>query len=257
MTDMRSLAIVGLVACVGCAVGTKEESLFPEDAPASETKSAPAPAAEESEGQSPYAAWHHWSTVDVPTIADGVLELNVAETPERPIAANQITVFDAEKKPIGTGYRGWFTASVAAGTRYYVDVFADPSKGDVKLLQSFKPVIDAFEPNDDIDHATVLTPGKAAEVRVFAPHGKKDADADYFRLPAKGKRSVRLFFANGSGATYCIDVIGDGSQPVGGTCSSADLDAAFLMPEHSGNVFVRVTGPSGAETSTLTVTADY
>lgn len=254
---MRSLAIVGLVACVGCAVGTKEESLFPEDAPASETKSAPAPGPDQNGGESPYAAWHHWSTIDIPPVADGVLELNAAETPARPIAANQITVFDADKKPIGTGYKGWFTASVAAGGRYYVDLFADPSKGDVKLLQSFRPVVDMFEPNDDIDHATVLTPGKPAEVRLFAPHNKKDADADFFRLPAKGKRSVRLFFANGTGDTYCLDVIADGDAPVGGTCSRGDLDAAFLMPEHSDNVYVRVTGPSGADASSLTVDADY
>jgi hypothetical protein len=64
---MRSLAIVALVACVGCAVGSKEESLFPEDVPASETKSAPAPGADApEEGESPYAAWHHWSTIDIP-----------------------------------------------------------------------------------------------------------------------------------------------------------------------------------------------
>lgn len=255
---MRTLAIVALVTCVGCAVGTKEESLFPEDVPASETRSAPAPATPENEpGESPYAAWHHWSTIDIPTVAEGMLELNAAETPERPIAANQITVFDADKRPIGTGYKGWYSAAVAAGTRYYVDVFADPAKGEVKLLQSFRPVIDMFEPNDDIDHAALLLPGKPAEVHLFAPHDKKDADADFFRLPAKGKRSVRLFFANGTGDTYCLDVIGDGNRPVGGTCSSGDLDAAFLMPEWSNNVFVRVTGPSSAQASSLTVHADY
>ena len=256
---MRSLAIVALVALVGCVAGNeKEESLFPESVPASETKSAPTPAGESEEGDSPYAAWHHWTTVDVPPVADGMLELNAAETAERPIAANQISVFDADKKPIGTGYHGWYSLSAAAGARYYVDVFADPSKGDVTLLQSFKPVIDSFEPNDDKEHATVLVPGKPSEVRLFAPHGKKDADTDFFRLAAKGKRNVRLYFANGSpGMSYCIDVIADDGEPVGGTCSSGDLDASFLMPEKSNDVFVRLTGPSKAATSSLTLDATY
>jgi hypothetical protein len=67
-----------------------------------------------------------------------------------------------------------------------------------------------------------------------------------------------LFFANGSpGTTYCIDVIADEDQPVGGTCSSGDLDAAFLLPEHSKNVYVRLSGPSAAESSSLTVDATY
>lgn len=258
---MRSFVIVGLVACVGCAVGSeREESLFPEDVPASQTKSAPVPSGAEGseEGDSPYAKWHHWSTIDIPPAADGMLELNAAETPSRPIAANQITVFDAEKRPIGTGYHGWYSLSAAAGARYYVDVFADPSNGDVTLLQSFQPVVDQFEPNDDKEHATVLMPGKPSDVRLFAPHGKKTSDADFFRLPAKGKRNVRLFFANGSpGTTYCIDVIADNDEPVGGTCSSEDLDAAFLMPEQSSSVYVRVSGPSKATTSSLVVDATY
>ena len=78
---MRSFVIVGLVACVGCAVGSeREESLFPEDVPASQTKSAPVPSGAEGseEGDSPYAKWHHWSTIDIPPAAatdgfDGLL----------------------------------------------------------------------------------------------------------------------------------------------------------------------------------------
>jgi hypothetical protein len=252
---MRSFAIVGLVVCVGCAASEQEESLFPESVPASETKSAPAP--EQPAEENPLLAWHHWSTFDVPAIADGMLELNVAVTADRPIAANQITLFDAAQKPVATGYQGWLSTAVVAGQRYYIDVYADPSKGEVKLLQSFRPVIDSFEPNDDTQHATVLVPGRPSEVRLFATH-KKGVDTDFFRLPAQGKRNVRLFFANGApGTTYCLDVIGDNDVPVGGTCSSGDLDASFLMPEHSGNVFVRLTGPSAAESSSLTVDADY
>lgn len=256
---MRIFAIVGLM-CVGCATTTEEGSLFPEDVPASETKSAPmeTPAEEE---ENPYAAWHHWSTIDIPAIADGLLELNVAETPDRPIAASQITVFDDQYRPIGSGYEGWFTASVAAGKRYHVDVYADPSKGEVRLLQSFKPVIDSAEPNDDIAHATTIAPGQRSEVHIFATHEKK-VDTDYFRIVTKGKRSMRLFFANGSrSTTYCADVIADvtaeGSTPVGGTCLTGDLDASFLLPEHTGTVFVKLTGPSTADTGALTVTVDY
>ena len=251
---MRGLAIVGLACVVGCSVGTKEESLFPDDVSSSETKSAPVEAPQE---DNPLEAWHHWSTIDIPAIADGLLELNIAETPDRPIAAAQIAVFDAEKRPIGTGYQGWFTASVVAGRTYHVDVIADPSKGEVKLLQSFKPVIDQFEPNDDVAHATTIAPGKASEVHIFATHEKK-VDNDYFRVVTKGKRSLRVNFASGSRATvYCADVIADGDIPVGGTCSSGDLDASFLLPEHTGTVFVRLSGPSTGETSSLTVTADY
>lgn len=252
---MRALLIVALVS-VGCAVGTKEESLFPEDVTSSDTKSAPVEPPVEAE-QDSLSAWHHWHTIDVPAVADGLLELNIAETPARPIEAAHIAVFDADKRPIGTGYKGWYTASVVAGERLFVDVIADPAKGEVKLLQSFKPVIDDFEPNDDIAHATTLVPGKPSQVHLFATHEKK-IDIDYFRVVTKGKRSVRLHFENGSRSTvYCADVIADGDVPVGGTCSSDDLDAAFLLPEHSGTLFVKLSGPSSGDTGSLTVSADY
>lgn len=249
---MRVIAVFALI-CVGCTASQDEGSVFADPTSPEEMKSAPIDAPEP---ENPALAWHHWFTVDVPAVADGILELNAAETPDRPIAANQLTVFDSARRPIGSGHHGWFSSAVAAGQRYYVDVYADPAKGEVRLIKSFKPVIDTFEPNDDIDHATTLVPGEPSEVRLFTTKTKDD-DTDYFRIPAKGKRTVRLSFANGSRKTYCLDVIADGNQLVGGTCFLRDLDASFLMPEHSENVFVRITGPSASESSTLTVDADW
>lgn len=255
---MRFFAIVGLM-CVGCATSTADDgSLFTEDVHARETKSAAVDPVTE---DNPYAAWHHWSTIDIPAIADGLLELNVAETPDRPIAASEITVFDDELRPIGSGYEGWFTASVAAGKRYHIDVYADPSKGDVRLLKSFKPIFDPAEPNDDIEHATTIPAGKASEVHIFATHEKK-VDTDYFRVVTNGKQSLRVTFANGSrSTTYCMDLMaaitGEGTKRIGGTCAKGDLDAAFLVPPHAGTIFVKLSGPSSGDVGSLTVTADY
>lgn len=263
---MRTLGIVVLFSCAACTASFSEDSpAATNDAPpAAETYAAPVveptgprgvSGVEEAEpGATRAEKWHQWFAVDIPNVADGILELNVSETSMRKVSDASLVLYDDMNRALEKGSKGWISATVAPGHRYYVEVEANPNLGDVRLISSYRPAYDNFEPNDDPKSAASLEAGKPTHVRLFAPRAKGMFDADYFKVNLAGARDVRVELANAAtGEWACVDLFVNDKQ-VGSGCSQKDIDLSFELPRATYQAIVRLSGANRPTSSTLTIT---
>lgn len=196
-----------------------------------------------------------WFTITTPEGADGMLHLGFAENPDAPKPNGFIRVHDASRRPIDDGSKKWHSLGVSGGREYLVSARLDSDARDAAIAFMFEPVIDAYEPNDDLRAAAHLASGERIDVRMFAPRERNaGVDADFFHVTTNEKHWVRVQLHNPSRVqSFCVDVVADAVAHVGTSCSDTDIDAAFLLPVLTEDVFVKLTGTTGPYVSQMTI----
>ncbi len=175
------------------------------------------------------------------TNARGDLDLHLMASATREVASS-ISQTDNEHLV--------YTTTEPATLYIYIKGYRGASNTYTLIYQT-KKVDDAYEPNDNLVEAPLLTPGIYPNL-IIAPN-----DPDFFRLnlPAQSIITAAITFSNTRGNLDLYLVNGQGRPLQYSTSNSSDIERVIYGSPSQGPVYLYITGYQGA-TNTYTLTLE-